>query len=121
MSQWVQHISGQGEKWEVDESMPKWMSAPYTVQPEEWFVKSNISSVGGHLLPKSEYRLCDPPEVWEDVTEKCTFDASCGLTDDGFGMDYKRYRLRKVQLATPLSNEVGLYRNQWAFIVEKQK
>lgn len=32
-----------------------------------------------YFLPKSEYRLCDPPDKWVDVTEHC--DAAL----DGFG------------------------------------
>lgn len=49
---WVQHISGQGEKWEV------WKECE-----QEWNVYQK--RVGGPSLffPKSEYRLCDPPEV----------------------------------------------------------
>jgi hypothetical protein len=68
--QWVQHISGQGEKWEVE--------GRYT--DAAWKVHAKDKTVTlAHYLPKSEYRLCDPTEQWEAVT----------------GEDY---RIRKVQL-----------------------
>lgn len=60
--QYVQHISGQGEKWalceiEQQSDWPSWV-APHTEKK------------GGLLyLPKSEYVLCDPPEQWVDVTD----------------------------------------------------
>lgn len=59
MKQYVQHISGQGEKWEV-----------YNENGEVYMCESARSTQGVYL-PKSEYRLCDPPEVWRDVTSEC--------------------------------------------------
>lgn len=59
VTRYVQHISGQGEKWEVKKE------DGYT-----WCVNNN------RLLchvPKSEYRLCEPPEEWEDVTMKYVY------------------------------------------------
>lgn len=53
--QWVCHISGQGEKWEV--------ANDYS---HTWEVLSKVSRAT-YNFPKSEYRLCDPPEVWEKV------------------------------------------------------
>lgn len=59
MKQYVQHISGQGEKWRV------------TTGGEFETCWNAISSSGQVFnLPKSEYRLCDPPEEWEDVTNE---------------------------------------------------
>lgn len=49
MKQYVQHKSGQGEKWEV-----------LFAQQDYWICKGTI------VLPKSEYILC--AEEWEDVT-----------------------------------------------------
>lgn len=64
MKKYVQHISGQGEKWEVE-----YLEHDY---PHLWRVKDhqdkNPYSNSCAWLPKSEYRLCDPPEEWEDVT-----------------------------------------------------
>lgn len=71
--QWVCHISGQGEKLEIqaiqDPEWPSWV-APHTV-------------AGGGLLylPKSEYRLCDPPEVWRDVNKEILCNARQAFSD----------------------------------------
>lgn len=57
---YVQHISGQGAVWEV-----------HSHNTYEWNVKpaqGDKCSVF-HELPKSEYKLCDPPEQWVQVTE----------------------------------------------------
>lgn len=53
---YVQHLSGQGERWEV--------------LGEERFSWATISNgPGGCLwLPKSEYVLCDTPEEWREVS-----------------------------------------------------
>lgn len=55
MKKWVQHISGQGEKWEVDE--PKSF-------PLSWRVKSEPSAPIHYDLPRSEYVECLGPEIW---------------------------------------------------------
>jgi len=58
MSRWVQHISGQGRKWEV-------ISGPV----ENYEVMSEDRQTH-HWLPKSEYRECPPPRrrvTWECV------------------------------------------------------
>jgi hypothetical protein len=51
--QWVQHISGIGEKYEVRD------------YDQVWLVRTGEKSPD-YYLPKSEYRLCPPPEVWRD-------------------------------------------------------
>jgi hypothetical protein len=61
-TRWVQHVSGQGEKWEA---LPRQCSKGI-----DWHVKSKDGS-DFHFLPKSEYILCEPPVVWEDVTAEC--------------------------------------------------
>ena len=127
MSQWVQHISGKGEKWEVvkDNTSIGWMREGCEPQREfEWcvYVDRSGMKLPAHLLPKSEYRLCDPPEEWEDVTGtveesptpgnyKCGHIDIVGVTGAG-----KDYRLTKMLL------EHGPTATQrWAFIVERRK
>lgn len=129
--QWVQHISGQGEKWEVENSEHNY--------PHLWRVKDhqdkNPQSNSCAWLPKSEYRLCDPPEQWEEVTGKCgVFRWSWGKhhpdhNDDGaFYISHsytvvndRCYRIRKVQLRTLDSDPVLGHQLVWAFIVERRK
>lgn len=62
---WVQHISGEGEKWEVSGRLYN------SANEADWQVIAKNEKDDHHYLPKSEYRLCDPPEVWEDVTDQC--------------------------------------------------
>lgn len=113
MTRWVQHVSGQGAKWEVVETKG---------ETHTWMIK-NVHGDEDYLLlylPKSEYQLCAPPEVWRDVTEECEL-----FHDTNFeGITHGRvsrfqstqwgegYRLRKVQAK-------DLYPNDWAFIVEQ--
>jgi hypothetical protein len=58
VKQYVQHISGQGEKWEVsgrlynEEQQEDWQVIPKGSRKDEW---------SHHYLPRSEYRLCEPP------------------------------------------------------------
>ncbi len=120
MKQYVQHISGQGEKWAVINS-----------NDHQWGICHNISSVGHHWLPKSEYRLCDPPEQWVDVTGECRVDDysnRSGFFRSGFFWSilhaptganviskcYDGYRLRKIDWQNRLDDP------QWGFIVEKK-
>lgn len=122
---WVQHISGQGEKWEV-------FNDPCDPDDIDWQVKSREGD-DCHYLPKSEYRLCDPPEVWRDVTGECvvTVDTwppgaeygtaiamhSCVLYEPTHWVKTEGYRLRKVELW----NDYGTKSTkQWAFIVEQK-
>lgn len=118
--QYVQHISGQGGKWEV---------VPDRSGPYHW----NCFSIYHELwLPKSEYCLCEPPERWVDVTAECEATSNwpnekysrangisvnntmlwipCEIHNDG-------YRLRKVRLLKSLKP----FEHQWAFIVEKKQ
>ncbi len=61
---WVQHVSGQGAKWELTEyELADGHEGDldyevYTTDPDDKYF----------YLPKSEYRLCEPPERW--LTEK---------------------------------------------------
>lgn len=104
--QWVQHISGQGEKWLV----------VYGGDPIDWMVLCKATDgERNRALPKSEYRLCEPPEVWRDVTEECV--VICGVVLSHQGADVNAadgYRLRKVHLWTQDDGR------QWAFIIEQK-
>jgi len=60
---WVQHKSGQGEKWQVD--------SYYDDHEMFWRVRTKPTIVDYvYRLPKSEYIECDPPEVWEECTRE---------------------------------------------------
>lgn len=105
---WVQHMSGQGEKWEVD---GQWVADKGAF----WQVQVGVAAHAD--LPKSEYVLCPQPEQWEDVTDRVV-NYSHGIAIPGIeGMIARygeingetRYRLRKIDLA------VGS-----AFIVERK-
>lgn len=111
--QYVQHISGQGKIYEVRNDRPgKWITAD-----GEWW------------LDMTEFRLCEPPERWVDVTGECE------LKEAGFGVRQPNlfhgkqsifigspehicsgYRLRKVHL----THDQGGMSFPWAFIVEKK-
>jgi hypothetical protein len=55
---YVRHVSCQGKKWEVlGEDEHAWR-----VYAADVFF----------YFPRSEYELCEPPEVWKDVTAECT-------------------------------------------------
>ena len=105
MSKWVQHKSGQGEKYVAeDEDMYTW-KVP---------IKERYSNLLRWDLPKSEYIECSPPEEWGNVTH-CFYENDLTLTPHiGSG-----YRLRKVVLR---SDDID-YKQKLvnAFIVEKRK
>ena len=117
MAKYVQHISGQGEKWEL---------ATYQCEESDshlWAVE-----VPGKMLcayvPKSEYREVPPPEVWRDITSECEIQKNGELWHMA---EHKRsgisaislygvtagYRLRKVFLQR-------LDDPEWVFKVEKK-
>lgn len=111
--QYVQHMSGQGEKWALD--------SPYESSPEVVYVLKK----SGHALclPKSEYTCCAPPDEWEDVTDECGVSQWCGghpqlvhadqpISDEG-------YRVSKVRLMQPDGPDAG--QMKWAVIVERKK
>jgi hypothetical protein len=54
--QWVQHRSGDGDKWKVIEELSL-----------QWVVEQGMA-IRHSVLPKVEYVICEPPEEWEDVT-----------------------------------------------------
>ena len=109
MSKWVQHRSGDGEKWEVIGQGGR--TKDYEL---EWSVKK-----GEHCynLPKSEYIECSPPEEWEDVTVECDWgNAGEGMEAIIFHQGLRLladrgYRLRKIK---------DMYNISY-FIVERRK
>lgn len=92
----------------------------------QWGLKHPIHSIGWHFVPKSEYRLCEPPEVWKDVTGECRVDDYSNRSGDFWSILHATtganvmskcndsYRLRKVQFANRLTDP------GWAFIVEQK-
>lgn len=62
MSKFVQHISGQGEKFELRACA--WNDFDH----ETWLTVSTYDSIPRLELPRSEYRLVAHSEQWEDVT-----------------------------------------------------
>ena len=62
-TQYVQHNSGQGEKWRVRARKLHYCSKV------AWQVEC-ATDEGPLYLPKSEYRLCEPPERLVDVTNE---------------------------------------------------
>lgn len=112
MSQWVQHISRQGEKWKVHDVC--WQT--------QWEVERGQGESGFYYLPKSEYILCAPPERWVDVT------AECEITNTGlvrhlhpdephtYPSVTSGYRFLKVLLTRHNTQQ-----NQWAFVVERRE
>lgn len=124
---WVQHISGQGEKWRVKD-------VPVNYEDHlSWCIEGNAGGFDrSFLVPTSEYVLCDPPERWVDVTEKCKVNTHGTLVHFD-GADHsingviltvqEGYRLRKVprlysgealEKLPPITPT-----DKWAFIVEK--
>lgn len=68
---YVQHISGQGKKWEVMEPKEAANVMGIPCLDDEWPVQSNDGR-GWHSLPKSEYNLLPPVKRWVDVTAECS-------------------------------------------------
>ena len=109
MSQWVQSkYSKDATKFEASDD-----------NTFQWKLRHGQEGYKEHWVPKSEYILCDPPEVWEDVTNTC-YSADRERTvfhTEGTKLvlaTEEGYRLRKVQI-------VLLGSDRWAFIVEKKK
>ena len=56
MARYVQHMSGQGNKWKVD-----------SMEEDVWYIKRDPLNL---WLPTSEYVEVPAPEVWVDVTHR---------------------------------------------------
>jgi hypothetical protein len=115
MSQWVQHISGQGQKWLLYDTLQ------YDHR-QAWRIASDVI----HFLPISEYHLCEPPEQWVDVSEQMSvsMDGRHLLLDNL--MPYlvetvPNVRLCKVPFCgLPENNQWCKLIPQWAFLVERR-
>jgi hypothetical protein len=110
MSQWVQHISGQGEKWPVT------TTDDYGYQVD----KKDGKRADFYDLPKSEYCLCEPPEQWVDVTQDCSVKDFPEYSQLMHGhqpvkVQNGQYRFRKVQICEKSTSL------QWVFIVERMQ
>ena len=121
MTRYVQHLSGQGAKWEV-------LVPPDYPDSVDWAVRD--PSRGPRYLPKSEYRLCEPPERWVDVTTACDWheyrrflnhmhgDVGFSIFEPG-GYLNEHYRLRKIHVGPP-DNRLG-WPYDWAFLIERRR
>lgn len=121
--QYVQHMSGKGEIWEVDASY-EWKDC-YAI----WKSKTDRDHF---FLPRSEYHEIPAPEFWTDVTEGCSYESDGAILGPqessnvlgnpiigSLGKSANRldYRLRKVQFHE-ISKDSFDYK-KWVFIVEK--
>lgn len=124
---YVQHVSGQGEKYKLLEHNTINLDTSAFV----WYVESPYKAASWLVFPRHEYHPCDPPARWVDVTGECecSESESCRLLrPDGTGRrdiieSNRGYRLRKVQLWQTKEDAsiCGLSKPQWAFIVEKRE
>lgn len=120
---WVQHISGQGEKWEVKPSA-------YNDMGYSDICVINYHDPKGiaryHFIPKSEYVPCDPPKEWKNVTEEYFtngFVIGQSSSPEKYTGLKNRDKIRKVRL---FKNNGSLatftdYHPTEAFIVEREK
>lgn len=114
---YVQHISGQGQKWEVDSVCG---TGEYRVYAKDKTVTNY------HYLPPSEFIPCDPPEEWEDVTAQCEIghaEPERGrmsiIYKDAIGVGTDIFN--KYQLANYRVTKIDHLHNGPAFIIERQK
>ena len=97
MTRYVQHVSGQGRMWRVESDTDYWWKV---------FVDGTPAFIA--TLPRSDYRLVEPPERWVDVT------ATCHPENLSLAHDLRwNHRLRKVMTYTGS--------NEWCFKVEKKQ
>jgi len=91
-AKWVQHKSGQGEKWEVDSF--------YDDHEMFWRVpmKPGVADLV-YRLPKSEYIECDPPERWEECTREAVHVESDGSFTLKEGWSFMRQTPSKLRWA----------------------
>lgn len=98
--QYVQHISGQGEKWALHHDYTQANSHP---EATAYVVENKTLGYTERRLPRCEYRLCEPPVVWKDVTEECEIDEDGVICHRGGHTTMVRngYRRRKEKMHTP--------------------
>lgn len=93
MKQYVQHISGKGEKWEVCSRCA-----------HGWNIYGSNDKYRVYYVPDIEYALCDPPEEWEDVTAECEEDVHVNgfhvvfhkMREGSSSVKGDNYRIRKI-------------------------
>jgi hypothetical protein len=113
LKKYVQHVSRQGEKWEV---------VCETEYDYQVYAKHSVEQLQRHYLPKSEYALCDPPEVWVDVSGRCNVNQNNALVHNEpaeislVASTHSGYRLRKVK-----GNDLALGGPHYAFIIERKQ
>lgn len=131
MTRYVQHSSGQGEKYplyEVD-----WTSITQSNRLDYWIVNGPTKQF---ILPRSDYHLCEPPEIWVDVTSECEipiftrpeYKDHCEVWHKGTRLFVvgnelvTGYRLSKVKLAEYHAtwDEGKVVKERWALIAEKK-
>ena len=110
---YVQHISGQGTRWQVKEGAIE-------DDCDVWFIEGKGRAYN-LWLPKSEYALCDPPERWVNVTADVVVEHRLEFSElvhNGQVVKVRdgSYRLRKVDVCYPVERT---HRSTCAFIVEK--
>lgn len=103
MKKYVQHISGQGEKWELRDCAYNENNNKKT-----WVINSGFDISSNCMeLPRSEFKPCDPPEEWEDVTKQFGSNDIC----IHLSIDSAFLRVRKIDY----------FHNGPCFIVERKK
>ncbi len=125
MAQYVQHISGQGKWWELADDG---RICNQSMAHSTWVVWETVPGASTFYLPKSEYRLVEPPEKWVDVTEKCVVKTSNDgkeniICCDGEWTGYVPYGYRLTKIGIYPFQQIGqpLKANRTAFIVEKRE
>lgn len=68
-TQWVQHFSGQGEKYKLRNCGHNQMESYKT-----WIIELSEDGLFNVAFPRSEYRPCPPPERWEVVKDAFVVD-----------------------------------------------
>jgi len=112
-SQWVRHFSRQGDIWTLRRGVGS---------ESQWCVQSKNERDGYHWLPKSEYVLCEPPEVWVDVTGECEILAIGEIKHKGnHTMPRDGYRRRLVNVNFIGGGEPNGCRKGVAIIIERKQ
>lgn len=105
---YVQHISGQGEKWEVQTECDGY-----------WITERGEYGVDT-LLTKLDYRLCEPPAVWRDVTAECELESEIFPYHNVTATQRNFLFLRSASLPGYRLRKVHVDNIDWAFIVERK-
>ena len=111
--QYLQHISGQGEKWALHRNYTQANSHP---EATVYVVDNKTPGCPDLRLPRSEYVLCEPPVVWKDVT------AECGIDDRGAVMHHGRLTITAngYRRSKALIDPGYPRKRQWVIIIEQK-